>query len=156
MNWTKSSKTQPHRFKTKKWSSASLLYGHWLFTPAALFSALGALPCFISCISSQCIPLPSYPDWTTAVLQFWFLGVAYQSFSIHSHASRLGVSKNCKLTALEVKTALYCVLGFMCFVCFATTLMPKCDAPKFRAFRGIMFMILGVSTALIFVAMKLE
>jgi len=34
--------------------------------------------------------------------------------------------------------------------------MPKCDAPKFRAFRGIMFMILGVSTALIFVAMKLE
>lgn len=50
--------------------------------------------------------------------------------------------------------AMFIVLGFMCFLCFTVTLMPKCDAPKFRAFRGILFMLLGISTGLIFVMMR--
>lgn len=43
------------------------------------------------------------------------------------------------------------VMGSMCFICFAVTLMPKFDQPKFRPARGIMFIILGVSTAMIWV-----
>ena len=43
------------------------------------------------------------------------------------------------------------VMGTMCLICFTVTLIPKFDQPKFRPFRGIMFITLGISTSLLWV-----
>lgn len=43
----------------------------------------------------------------------------------------------------------------MCTTCFVVTLMPKFDEPKFRPIRGIMFIILGVSTTMVFVVNRI-
>lgn len=47
------------------------------------------------------------------------------------------------------------LFGVLCLACFVATLMPKFDEPKFRPVRGIMFVILGVSTVIIFVLNKI-
>jgi len=43
----------------------------------------------------------------------------------------------------------------MCTICFVVTLMPKFDEPAFRPVRGIMFIVLGVSTGMIFVVHRI-
>jgi hypothetical protein len=43
------------------------------------------------------------------------------------------------------------VLGSMCLICFTVTLVPKFDQPKYRPARGIMFIVLGISTVFIWV-----
>ena len=54
----------------------------------------------------------------------------------------------------NVKAMSYVFLGIMgvaCLACFIVTLAPRFDQPKYRKWRGIMFIILGLSTALLFV-----
>ena len=42
------------------------------------------------------------------------------------------------------------VLGLACLGCFIVTLMPRFDQPEYIAVRGIMYIILGLSTASMF------
>ena len=42
-------------------------------------------------------------------------------------------------------------LGVSCAACFVVTLIPKFDQAEYRKVRGIMYIILGLSTALMFV-----
>ena len=43
------------------------------------------------------------------------------------------------------------ILAIACLSCFIATLMPKFDKPAYRKVRGIMYIILGLSTASMFV-----
>ena len=43
------------------------------------------------------------------------------------------------------------VLGAACLACFIVTLMPKFDKAEYIAVRGVMFILLGLSTASMFV-----
>jgi adiponectin receptor len=47
-------------------------------------------------------------------------------------------------------------MGSLCALCFVTTLIEKFDQPKYRPFRGIMFVCLGLSTCAIFKPDKSE
>lgn len=55
------------------------------------------------------------------------------------------------LAPLGIKQLYMAVLGIACLCCFIATLMPKFDAPAYRKVRGIMYIVLGLSTASMFV-----
>lgn len=52
---------------------------------------------------------------------------------------------------LRIKQLYMAILGLACLCCFIATLMPKFDAPAYRKVRGIMYIVLGLSTASMFV-----
>ena len=43
------------------------------------------------------------------------------------------------------------LLGVACFCCFIVTLIPQFDKPQYQKVRGIMYIILGISTASMFI-----
>ena len=51
---------------------------------------------------------------------------------------------------LVYKNVYMVVLGLACLGCFIVTLMPRFDKPEYRSVRGIMYIILGLSTASMF------
>ena len=55
---------------------------------------------------------------------------------------------------LTERTIFQIAMGLACMACFVVTIAPGFDKPKYRKWRGIMFIILGLSCALLFIAME--
>ena len=52
---------------------------------------------------------------------------------------------------VQIQRVIFMVaMGVCCLICFIVTICPGFDAPKYRKWRGIMFMTLGLMTAALF------
>jgi adiponectin receptor len=47
----------------------------------------------------------------------------------------------------DLKMIWTCVMGVGCAICFVITLLPDCDKARCRPAKGIMFIVMGLSTA---------
>lgn len=56
----------------------------------------------------------------------------------------------------STRNILMALISSTSFLCFAFTMLPSMDKPKFRSVRGIMFMLLGISAAIPFVSYAIK
>jgi len=61
------------------------------------------------------------------------------------------VTPNFNFSVPVAKSIYTGVQATMCFACFVITLIPKFDKPEYQKVRGIMYIILGLSTSTMFI-----
>ena len=108
-----------------------------------------------------------WPGWTTAAFQSSSLVLPSQFCTTVWLVTRYLVSKSisiitminldasflttlCFTLSIVYKQFYMSFLGLACLGCFTVTLMPRFDKPEYIKVRGVMFIVLGLSTASMF------